>query len=204
MNNETINIFSQSRLRQTLRGRNGLYLKTLWSATADTLQDSIWVSPPDTLTETELTNLEALALSCPYINGTAVYKARSIYSRYNAVTDYNDLYICNNVGLYKGNSNEEEELVIDPNLLARMNEESRIRIYPNPTNGQISIEYQLNNQEKGLLKFYDIYGREILSIDLKQEVNRVSATINDIAVGIYIYRYSINGNVIETGKLIKE
>ncbi|MBP6455468.1 MAG: T9SS type A sorting domain-containing protein [Chitinophagaceae bacterium] len=95
-------------------------------------------------------------------------------------------------------------MVIDPKLLAMLGEESNIRIYPNPSSKQITIEYVLNEGEKGELLVYDIYGRERMKIDLSNTISRVSADISHLELGIYLYRYMINGKNSTTGKLIKE
>ncbi|QLH44670.1 MAG: hypothetical protein HWD58_03005 [Bacteroidota bacterium] len=78
--------------------------------------------------------LEELALSCPFVNGSAVYKARSLYAHIRPGISYNDLEICNAVGVYKsslGNStdgNNDEE-------------SSNIIVYPNPTHSELQIYF---------------------------------------------------------------
>ncbi|MBK8330492.1 MAG: hypothetical protein IPL09_13750 [Bacteroidetes bacterium] len=64
----------------------------------------------DSLTEDDSTIIANLAAQCPYIGGTAVYKARSLNAMYNPAILYDDIKICNNVGVYKnGSDNEENE-----------------------------------------------------------------------------------------------
>ncbi len=53
------------------------------------------------LSTADLEQLEELALSCPFVNGSAVYKARSLFSHIQPGISYNDLEICNAVGVYK-------------------------------------------------------------------------------------------------------
>ena len=37
----------------------------------------------------------------------------------------------------------------------------KIKLYPNPSNGNINLEYNLNNNENGVINIYDITGRLI-------------------------------------------
>jgi hypothetical protein len=45
--------------------------------------------------------IDNLANHCPYIGGTAVYKARALYAMYAPAGIFDDMKICNAVGVYK-------------------------------------------------------------------------------------------------------
>lgn len=49
----------------------------------------------DKLNSIEVAQLEALAKSCPAIEGLAVYKARVLYATYEPALEYSDFAICN-------------------------------------------------------------------------------------------------------------
>lgn len=57
--------------------------------------------------------LSALSVSsavqtiCPYIGGTAVYKARALYAMYNPTALFDDMKICNAIGVYKTGKNND-------------------------------------------------------------------------------------------------
>ncbi len=155
------------------------------------------------LTESETTFIETMALSCPFVNGTAVYKARTIYASIHPTIVYNDWTICHNNGVYKnGNSFSMDNLgTIDPILLQNI-EHSVISIYPNPASTHITIDYALEYNEHATLALYDIIGKEQLKIDLLPSVNRVIANISGLKTGVYVYKYFTSTKTLQTGKLI--
>ncbi len=155
------------------------------------------------LTASEQNNLEALAMSCPFINGTSVYKARTIYASINAGIDFDDLQICHGAGVYKNGNGTSNEVAIDPKLLDVLANES-FALYPNPASTQITIDYALAENEEGKIIFYDLLGRECLTINLSSRINRVTTSINMLHNGVYLFRYYKNGVPYSNGKLIKE
>jgi hypothetical protein len=77
-------------------------------------------------------------------------------------------------------------------------------IYPNPTSTSINIRYQLKQLQIGIVKIYDLLGRERLSIDLSSDVNIVSLNVNALETGVFVYKYSVDNKTVHTGKLLKE
>ena len=160
----------------------------------------------DSITSTEDSIIQAFALGCPFVFGTATYKARQLYAIYNPGVQYNDIDICNNVGLFKGNSLFTEENsylngLNAPTSIANLIE-GEVRLYPNPASDNITIAYKLTKGQTASLILYDMVGRERKVIALSDNVNRVQTSINDLEAGIYAYSYSINRIQKSTGKLI--
>jgi len=159
-----------------------------------------------------------MATSCPYVNGTAVYKARTIYASINPGIDYNDLTICNAAGVYKNEGGKglfDDENTLLNNMISgngnttinhvnKFNNKECVKLYPNPASDNITIDYRLNANEIAVLKIYDVIGRERMKIDLQPNANKVLVKINSLEPGVYSYRYSVNNIQNSTGKLIIE
>jgi hypothetical protein len=142
---------------------------------------------------------------------TAVYKARMLYALYNPASMFDDITICNSIGLYKnGNGNglfDDENnylksLKQKSSILA--NSENQFILYPNPASSIITIGYTLQPNEKGDVVVYDILGREQIIINLDYNINKVSVNISSLAQGIYSYKYVVNNVQKQAGKLLIE
>ena len=77
-------------------------------------------------------------------------------------------------------------------------------IYPNPANSIVNVKYHLQENESGVLKLFNIVGNEVRKVDLQSRNNQISFSVADLMTGVYIYKYSINGKLNSTGKLIIE
>lgn len=156
----------------------------------------------DALSATEQSNVEALAMSCPFVNGTAVYKARTIYEEINGGVDFDDWNICHNVGVFK-TGNQENTMQIDPKILETITNDG-FSLYPNPASNQLTIDYALNEGEEGKILMYDVLGRECMQIQLSNSINRVTLSVNTLHNGVYLFRYYKNNIPVKSGKWIKE
>ncbi|MBK6818880.1 MAG: T9SS type A sorting domain-containing protein [Bacteroidetes bacterium] len=168
----------------------------------------------DSLTTEDSTNLATLATMCPYIGGTAVYKARGLYSMYQPALMYDDIAICNAIGVYKpnGNSNNPKGIFDNENkYLQTLKPTNRIlekyseypfTLYPNPASTTVTIAYELSKNQKGLVIVYDILGREQMKIDLHSDNNKVSINVSLLKQGLYTYKYLVNNRQQITGKLL--
>lgn len=75
------------------------------------------------------------------------------------------------------------------------------RIYPNPNNGLMNLEYE--SASDATLEFYDIYGKKVFSEILERSVKAktVQITAVDVPAGIYTYRITME-STIKTGSVI--
>lgn len=77
-----------------------------------------------------------------------------------------------------------------------------VKIYPNPTNGQFTIEFT-NTTGNPYVKIYNVLGEEVYNSILKNETTEVN--LSSQPKGIYIYRiFSQTNSVISTGRLVVE
>ncbi len=150
----------------------------------------------DSLTEVELSQLEWLAKSCPAIDGTAVWKARTLYSRYQPILSYDDNAICAQSPAYKhtqqderlqmylqdGYQNAMQHNVINKAPTLGNNE---VKAYPNPANDYINIAYRFEIDEERILEIYDLLGKKIWGQNLQGLAANVPIKCNEWVAGIY-------------------
>jgi len=169
----------------------------------------------DALNDEDSTRIVEFANLCPYIGGTAVYKARALYAMYNPASMFDDITICNAIGVYKnGNSGNSKGIFDNENAylkslkpkenLLTNNGEHAFMLYPNPATTTVTIAYELNQNEKANVIVNDILGREQMKIDLHPAHNIVSINVSLLRQGIYIYKYLVNNRQEKTGKLLIE
>lgn len=75
-------------------------------------------------------------------------------------------------------------------------------LYPNPNNGNMQVDYQIQENETGLLQIYDIVGRKISAFNLQGGKHTLSITDNNLGKGIYFYKTTIKNILITTGKIV--
>jgi parallel beta-helix repeat protein len=212
INNNGIPIENQMPYIQNESTVNAIYLKTVeYGNDSLRAEDKQW--------------LEDLAKSCPLINGSAVYKARSIWANYEPWVVYNDLLICNNIGQNKNNSTGPYDFVLE-NLedstanntihhipianeftkvaqeVKRINSFNCFSLSPNPAQQQITIKYKLSVNDIAQLKIFNYLGQEVQQIELPSHVETVTAGLNNVSNGLYTYQYIVNGKLQKTDKLI--
>ncbi len=126
--------------------------------------------------------LFSIALLTPYIGGEGVYSARAMLG-----IDPEDYNLPYRLGHFT------DTLLVE--------EENNINVFPNPTNSNITIEF---NKEFDNAEFilFDIIGKELLY----QNINGTEVKIDLSKLNPGIYFYSIKGNSFETitGKIIKQ
>ncbi len=76
--------------------------------------------------------------------------------------------------------------------LIEHNEKTSFKLFPNPNNGNMTIEFHLN-AAKGVLQIYDVAGRIVDSYNLPREQNQFIINNSTIENGLYFYSF-IDGN----------
>jgi hypothetical protein len=168
----------------------------------------------DSLMEDDKTFIRELAPKCPYIEGSAVYKARNLNKMMNPGMQYDNLKICNAVGVYKQNNSSNSTGNMPNTTLYKMEQKalemlqsfskkssSEIKLYPNPTSGLVNIQYELTQNVR--LEVKDITGRILMQILMP--AGKVESTIDltALADGIYIYNFFVGNEIKKIGKLLK-
>ncbi len=167
---------------------------------------NLGVKGADSIVEADRMQLQIIANTCPFVGGTAVYKARTLWSVFNPIQQYNDRVNClaaygqgkmaNNVNidsLYEAKANQKGAILAQliksneqQNPMPDSNSLNTLVVYPNPTNDYISIKYA--HMAKGVFILFDILGNVIMRASLNGRQPSEKITLPDIANGVYSYK----------------
>jgi hypothetical protein len=142
-------------------------------------------------TTADLSALYDIALLCPVTSGYAVYQARNmLMSIEEKVIDFEDH--C-----------EEAELRLAEKLTAMKREATHsFRLYPNPNNGNMLLEYNIAESDAGFFEITDITGKKILRNELQKGENKLRVKNEQLEAGVYIYHIVINNKIVKSDKLL--
>ncbi len=143
------------------------------------------------------------------ICGSDNLKARTIYAHINPGIEYDDLAICNIVGVYKtsGVSSMDLENEYLENLMGTPTEKKinlnacHFKIYPNPTQDLLNISY--NTDQDAFCIIQDMTGREVQKIYLRNGIMQVTVDTKNLTSGVYHCVFYVGSNYLETQKLLK-
>lgn len=76
------------------------------------------------------------------------------------------------------------------------------KLFPNPSNGTVSLQYVLNANDKAEMKIYDVTGKLINSNKLNSIGTQMDVQNNLLKNGVYFYQISVNNKVVQSDKLI--
>jgi len=160
----------------------------------------------ESLQQSEDDIISELAYACPFEYGNAVFKARTIYTFYHPGVQFDEMMICGNGMQNKGGnlfSSEDAYLnnLNESNSKFEINNHE-INISPNPANEQITLDYNLKENQNGVLVFYDMFGRERKVIYLNSKVQSLQVNLNELEKGVFTYTYLIDRNKVSNGKLV--
>jgi hypothetical protein len=77
------------------------------------------------------------------------------------------------------------------------------KVYPNPSNGNMQLDYSLTEGTPGELVIYDLTGRKINAYKLSAgEKNTLSISEEALKNGVYFYELIINNEMVNNDKII--
>lgn len=76
------------------------------------------------------------------------------------------------------------------------------KLYPNPNNGKMLLDYTLNANEKGEIQIYDISGKLVSRYELENTKNQLTIDSEKLTNGVYVYHIIVNKNIVKSDKLI--
>ena len=81
-----------------------------------------------------------------------------------------------------------------------------IKAYPNPTNGQVTLEYDLKATSEVQVKVYDVFGKQLSNQSMGlQGTGKQQQVINieGYANGVYLLQLESNGTILGAMRLMK-
>jgi hypothetical protein len=87
---------------------------------------------------------------------------------------------------------------------AELTATNRISVYPNPSNGQISVTMDDAAAYNSFFRFFDVTGRLALELEIANGAKHVGyVDISHLKEGIYILQYIKDGRIVSQQKLVK-
>lgn len=77
---------------------------------------------------------------------------------------------------------------------------SSFSVYPNPANDFVNIEY--NGSKDGAFQLFNVVGQSVFSQTLSAGDQKTSLDVSSLNSGVYFYTLQIDGQVMETKKLV--
>jgi hypothetical protein len=125
------------------------------------------------LTESQITTLESIAEGCPLSDGEAVLRARAMLNLLEgSPVVYDDFVICGS-----GERSEEN----------RRDAKSSLRVYPNPANDFLNIDYSSVTNTDSQLLIFNAQGQSVREIMLVSKAGVIQVSLNSIPSGVYWY-----------------
>ena len=78
-----------------------------------------------------------------------------------------------------------------------------LNIYPNPTEGNTVLSYQLTEINNNFLVISDVYGKIVISIKLSDKEGKINYNMSNLSSGLYFCTLKQNDIVIACSKFIK-
>jgi hypothetical protein len=171
----------------------------------------------DSVTQADSTFIVELAPQCPYLGGSAVFKARTLNAYYHPGNMFDDMKLCNQVGVFKqgGNGNDsnnednKSKLTKENEYLKGLNRvvaeiqmlDEELLIYPNPTESILHISYYMTSDSE--FEILDAVGNLVKRIKLPKEIRLKKIDISDLCAGVYMYKQVSKEGNVKVGKILK-
>ena len=171
------NVEVNNLIEENLQEVNSLLINGVFS-------DSGYISAEDT------TKLLELANDCPFIEGTAVYLARSVIAALVIILlEYTD-----DCSAIPGSGNKSM-------LIVQNTEEADwIKVYPNPASDDLKVEYRTCGDAEFEINNY--IGSSIFRTKIKSGTGTFIVDVTSWAQAIYYYRFVSQGRLLKSGKVV--
>lgn len=141
----------------------------------------VLLSEEDQLIEENEVLLREVAQRCPIDDGFGVYIARSALLRVDT--------------LPKHYTSDCERIPSSEEIAEKRSSEKEhgFMVYPNPTNGLITLNYALDEGDRATLSVYTYTGALIQERVLNDESLSMDIDLTDVETGLYILSVDVNG-----------
>jgi alpha-tubulin suppressor-like RCC1 family protein len=135
------------------------------------------------LSDNEIEQMREIARRCPLDCGFGVYMARAALL---------------NVDTFPRSYTHECELAqpLEDNRSKKgpVSADGQFFVYPNPSNGWLTIEYQLDENETGQIEVFDLSGRSVYDSTLSSGRSTAQIRLENLQSGLYLLRIAVNGS----------
>jgi PKD repeat protein len=124
-------------------------------------------------------------------NVTSSYFVGDFRFKFEFESDGGNNFYLDNINLYQGAPSDD---IVSGVGLAEM-EISNASLYPNPTDGELNVEFDLNNAQATELTILDLTGKQLNSYSVSGQSGKNSAFIdvNTLASGVYFLKINVEG-----------
>ncbi|MBL7888092.1 MAG: T9SS type A sorting domain-containing protein [Bacteroidia bacterium] len=131
-------------------------------------------------------------MQCPLEGGNAVWQARVLYSTIeNEWIEFADN--CNTA---------VRQMTVENTPTAETTMDKRFKLYPNPNNGQMVLEYTIEETDNAVLAIYDLTGKKINTYMINGKNKSLLVNEDQLEAGIYSYQITINDKLVKKDKLV--
>ncbi|MBP9933012.1 MAG: T9SS type A sorting domain-containing protein [Chitinophagaceae bacterium] len=204
------------RFQEALAANNQINSGEEWELNEKRMNEALIYSsatPLDSLEQSLKEDIASLALSCPFVAGQAVYKARRIWSFWQPNALFDDRVLClqtenkNGEGVIEDiddyynlqivRSHQSEDVINTPSITNENNSIEATRVYPNPAKSNLNIILGRNLPATFVL--FNAVGERVLAQPLFETENSLELDKHPAGFYHYLIQYVDGGN--ETGKL---
>jgi hypothetical protein len=145
----------------------------------------------DSPSNNDINTITNVAKQCPLTGGSVVWRARALLNTYyGTVVSFPDVCATAGNGLRMAETNNIES--VSNNQL--------VTVYPNPTTGKITIDYNL--QSNGQLHITDITGKLIYTQMLNAAEKTIDINMESLMNGVYLYTLTNEKGLVKTGRIV--
>jgi hypothetical protein len=143
--------------------------------------------------ESDSITLYNIATLCPALGGKAVYKARSLYTLLNDSIYFDDDSLCVSQSVM---FREQDTETLHQSF------ELQAKVYPNPTNGQVRVDFNFTPEQFIVFKLYDGTGKLLGNKTITNKEFEFSIKELTNESGLYFYELTdANSKFRQTGKI---
>jgi hypothetical protein len=163
------------------KAMNQLYLKQL----------ELGINSLDNVDKDALNNM---ANSCLYVNGTAVFKARTLALQLNPSMDFYEVSLCTAQGKNGGISDDE--------YISQKTTSSNLEciILENPLDQILKLKH--SKAQNITFIIYDMIGNAIKRVELDSQSNFANINVTELPMGNYIYKCIFDNKSTLNGKIL--
>jgi hypothetical protein len=98
---------------------------------------------------------------------------------------------------------DKDEVAINPNTMDGNKE--KVLIYPNPTNGSVTVTWDNYYDSRLILTIYNLQGTPVKEVQIEPEINAITVDLDDIKDGMYLFelKETKNGLIINRSRIVK-